>query len=267
MSMDNNYESEFFFGEPLQLESGLVIYQPTIKEIKESVGLEYYEFMLMSLSRYSYEYKFDFEDMGLDYKNYSTYDMFIDLICKPIIHESISKDGQIDYTTLNNKQQKVEKCLKLIFGNDFMLTLNNGDFILGYTSEDNGELCIDVVYDNTTADEVRDAIYQILLLKKPKERKPANEMAKKFIKMDIEWQRKHRVGSYSIYTILTSLFWKSNYSGTHEELYNLTIHQVYEGYLTIQKINNHDNILSGIWHGTVNQAKINMDKMNWINKI
>jgi hypothetical protein len=66
---------------------------------------------------------------------------------------------------------------------------------------------------------------------------------------------------------MSSLYWSQNYGDSRNNFLNLTPHQIYEGYFTIEKINNFHYTLNGVYSGTIKQENISFDKINWINKI
>jgi len=219
----------------IYLDCGLKIKQYSIEDINENgIGYNRYENIIWSLTRYSYEFKFDLEDMGIDYKEVNTYDIFAMI--------SQSRD-----------MKEVIEDLNFLFDDSF-------NIINGYLQSVRG------IINKDTIEEIKEIFERIMFFKKPKERKPANEDAKKMIKMQIKKNSKKKV-AYDLYSIMYSIVLSPHSNETYESMLKRTPHQIYASYLNINQQKDFDNTMSGIYSGVISSKDIDFNKINWINKL
>lgn len=99
---------------------------------------------------------------------------------------------------------------------------------------------------------------------KEAEYRPANSRAAQMIER-IKNGRKHRPKSretMNLYSMISGLAWKSN-TISLVTIFELTIYQLYNGFYTIENIDNYHHILSGIYAGTVDGKQIRFDQIHW----
>jgi len=237
--MENvNTDYAFISKEPIVLECGIKIKQYSIDEIEHLIGYQKYERILWSLSREPYEFKFDLEDNGIDFKDMDSYDIFLILNAGRNIEDIISD-------------------FNFIFENRFTTFVKDEKVI--FIASNNVEI------SGKTINSLKEVIRKMFFFDKPRERKPANEDAKKLIKKQIALQSKNRV-KYDIYSIIEGIVWHENSSYRYEDIIKLTPRQVYAGYKNIKKIKEFNNTIDGIYSGVINSKDVNFDKINWINK-
>lgn len=234
--MKENLDYLLFSGKEIKLDCGLSIKQHLISDINDKSGIGYkrYESVIWSLTRYPYEFKFDLDDANVDYSNLNTYDIFIMLISKMDYRDAITD-------------------LNYLFNDKFEIVDN-------HFKSDKG------IIDEVSIEEIKKVLSKILFLRKPIERKPANEEAKKLIKKQIKINQNKKV-QYDIYSIMYGLVASANSSETYETILNRTPHQIYASYLHTQKHKDFDNTMSGIYSGVINSKDVNLEKINWVNKI
>lgn len=231
-----NIDYLLFSGKDIPLKNGLKIKQYSISDINENgIGYDRYEFIIWAMTRYSYEFKFDLEDSGIDYNKLKTYDIFLMLIKQ---HDSL----------------EILEDIEFIFGESF----SPKD---GYLTSNSG-----AVLNEESIEEIKEILCKSMFFKKPKERKPANKEAKDLIKKQIKKNRNKRV-EYDIYSIMYALVLSPNCSETFESMLDRTPHQIYASYFSIQKQKDFDNTMSGIYSGVIKSKDIEYKKINWINKI
>lgn len=232
----SNIDYLLFSGGYIPLDCGLSIKQYSIKDINENgIGYKRYESIIWSLTRYTYEFKFDLEDIGVDHTKLDEYDIFLMLIRQRSITEVIED-------------------LNYLFDDKF--SIEDGFFVSKNGSKINRD----------SIGEIKKTLSDIMFFKKPKERIPANESAKKLIKRQIKMQKNKKV-EYDIYSIMYAVVLSPNSSETYETMLNRTPHQIYASYLNIKKQKDFDNTMSGIYSGVIKSADIDFNKINWINKI
>lgn len=244
----------FFSGCPIELECGFTIYQPTLKEINEKYqGITYedYSLMISYLTRYGYEfwYQFNFEDE--DYKSYTAYDMFNQFIYSSIF----SNQSEENFVKLSN-------CISLIFGSETHLFLDdNGIRVLDIADEENP-----IIYNNENSEEVRYVLSQMMFFTKPKQRIFKNTQAFDLAKR-VQIRRVNESSDVDFYSIATSLTWSKNSSCTYKDLMELTPHQILEGYYYVQKDKNYEHVMNGIYTGSMSAKDINLKEIKWEDKI
>jgi len=233
-----NIDYAFISKDDIELKCGLSIKQYSIDEIEKSVGYNRYEKILWSMSRHPYEFKFDLEDNGVDFKEVTSYDIFLMI-------------------NANRQVQEVLEEFKFIFGEDFNGYSDEGTTV--FISDKGNKI------NRDTLPEIMDVVYKMFFFDKPRERKPANEEAKKLIKKQLKLQAKQRV-KYDIYSIVEGIVWHENSSYKYEDIIQLTPRQIYSGYRSIKKIKEFNNTIDGIYSGVINSKDVDFNKINWINK-
>ncbi len=66
----------------------------------------------------------------------------------------------------------------------------------------------------------------------------------------------------NLHSIMSGLSWKQN-GMRLEDILNLTIYQLYNGFFSTENIDNYDHTITGIYTGNVDGKKIDMSKIHW----
>ena len=244
---------------PIKITEGLFFHQYSMEQIEENVGYENYNKVVLSATREPYEFEYNLEDYGIDYKDMTYFHMFIMLTC----NESKVKFEEVEYT----ETEMTMKVLNFIFNAEFEIReLVN--------KEEKYQINNIVFFDNKTGSELSRANFHLLknmlvkmfYIKKPKRRVAANEYAKELIKRDMAKKSEEGIDN-DIYSIITSLLWSPNCKETDDSIWKLTPYQIYSGYLTVEKLNNYDHTLNGYFAGTISSKDINFNKIHWSAKI
>jgi hypothetical protein len=97
---------------------------------------------------------------------------------------------------------------------------------------------------------------------------PANEKAREIIekikRYKNEMPKKKELITFP--SMISGLAWKSNNVNIFD-VYNLTIYQLYDGLKRLNLIDDYQFTLSGIYAGTVDSKKINLNNINWMKTI
>lgn len=120
-------------------------------------------------------------------------------------------------------------------------------------------------------DEVFNDLQQVIKLQnnikeeQEEEIKPGNERAKKF--MEEMKKKKDRLAQVkkkdiSLASIISGVAWKSNNTNI-KDIWDLTVYQLYDAFYRLESIDYYNSILTGIYSGTVDGKKINLNKINW----
>lgn len=251
---DKNIEYKLLRGKPINLKNGLIISQPKLDDIQNYCedfgGYDAYEGLIYSLTRFSYEFKFDLEDAGIDYKEKNGFDIFLMLNSSDV--------------------QQTRKLLNLVFWHynkeDKKYELENFNL---YQKEDSYYFKSEksnCILDASSINEVREVFMKMFFMEKPRERKPKDDMAKELVKLDIEMKRKEKP-KYDIYSIMDSLVWSDN-TYDYETIWSLTPHQIYRGYNRVDRIKSFDYFMTGYYSGNIDSKdfKNKVSQVNWIGK-
>lgn len=242
---------------PIAITDKLYIYQHSMKEIEENIGYNHFEQIIFAATRETYEFKFQFENEGIDYKNLTYISLFFDLAFG---------EGLIDFKGIELcKTDRTIEVLNFLLNADFKIV--QLDIDKKNIQDTYGLLDLktnDIIYaDNFYL--LRNVLSKMLFIKKPKERFAKSQQAKELILRDMELKNKNNVDS-DIYSIISSLLWSPNCKETHESIWNLTPYQIYNGYFTVEKIKNFDNIMGGYYHGTISSKDLNFKNIHWAKK-
>lgn len=224
-----------FEGVPLHLNNGIIINQPTFREIKDSIGYQDYETLIFSMTRFPYEFKFDLEDRGIDYKTQSVYDIFI------LMNIDLIKSGKLEdllnfmflYQTKSGKYENEKFLLQSNEKNIYFKSIVTGNEI-----------------NSSTIEEIKKVFMEMMFMKAPKERNPVDDFAKELVKMDIEQKRNERPDC-DMYSIMDGIVNSKGSSYTYETILDLTPHQIYRSYYRIDKEKQYDLFMEGVYHGTI----------------
>jgi hypothetical protein len=249
--MSDNNDYRLIKGLPIHLKNGFIVAQHKFSTIEEYMTYDEYERIIYSLTRFPYEFKFDLEDIGIDYMTKNSFDIFLmlngDML--DVLHRKLN--FIFLYYNKDNKKYELENFIPIEKKNTIIFKSLKSDLEL----------------NTITINEIKKVLMNMFFMSIPKERKPANEMAKELVKRDIELKRKERA-DYDIYSIIDSLVWSSGSKYDYKTIFELTPHQIYRGYNRIDRIKNFDYLMNGVYSGMIDSDNIEkrINKNNWINK-
>lgn len=182
------------------------------------------------------------------------------------------EDAGIDFTTINEYELFLllfpvfkRQDTSLIFGDldlsKFEISINeqNGNIIL-LDKEKN------IRIDRVIHSQIAGVLRKIHHLKK-NNRKPANEDAKKFMleRARVKQRRKkNRVDDSQLESLIIAMVNTEQYKYDFEGTRELSIYQFNESVRQIIKKVDYDNIMHGIYAGTIKAKDLSQDDLNWI---
>lgn len=244
-------ELELLCGDKLTT-GNMVIKQPTIREIKQFGEREYFT-LVQALTFRPYDDKVRLDDMGIDYEEMSEFEYFV------FTHKSLA-----------GFQEEYDISL-LIEG------VNFGKLELEKNIE-NGELALrdeltGVVIDRLIHGEITDFIRTTHHMPKKPEFNPGNKATKKdLIDRERRKQKREKNGKNGkkfeshLAPVISSLVWDSGSAGDYAHIWDLTLYQLMDGLWRKRKIKEYTGVISGIYAGTVDRSKVNMDELIWHGK-
>ena len=90
-----------------------------------------------------------------------------------------------------------------------------------------------------------------------------NEIAKKWY-LDMKKKEKNKPkpkGNVDLQSIISAVKWHSKKS--KQEILDMTIYELWDGYYRLSVIDNCNNLAQGIYHGTIDAKKIKDNELNW----
>lgn len=216
---------------------------PTVGEILED-EYSYYN-IAYALTASPFQYMVQLDDIGVDYTQISSYEFFKILF-------------------LMNKNNN----LSLLFGD---LDISQFDIYLDKQTKNEvlynpkNDITIDELVYNTLADMIR----KINLFEKVKS-KPGNESAKKYL---LEKERKRlkrnakKKSEPYLEKLVIALVNTNEFSFDYDTCMDLSIYRFNQSFKQIQHKINFDNIMTGVYSGTIDTSKMNnKDSLSWIPK-
>ncbi len=239
--MNSDLELKLLAGYNISTEMGL-IHQPRIKDVidigestyNQYIGLLLYDTDLLKIP------KSDLEKMKLD--KIDTFDF--------IYFQGLS----------NNEFRKlIEDALKFFFREDILLLDNYGLFLVG---DINNQKFI----TKDSYETVKHLLIKMNYLKDMEEEENlefANDLAREWY-LNIKKAEKNQPKpkpQVNLHSIVSAMAWRTNKS--MDEILNMTIYQLYDGYYRLFLIDDCISIKQGIYQGTVDKDKIKSTDLNW----
>lgn len=234
------------FSSNVEITPKLIIHVPTVGEVLDQEDLYFTLVSVMTSSPFQFMVQLD--DIGIDYTSITSYEMF--LIFFPSL---IQNDLSILF--------------KNIDASDFELFYNdeNGTRVLYSPSQD-------IVIDELIYNQMASTLRKMNFLKLDR-RKPGNENAKEYLLKKerkrlkrLERKRKKRDYNESEFEkLIVALVNHNNFKYDYNSVKNLSIYQFYQSFHQIQIKTNFDNVMRGVYAGTIDTSKLqDRSCLSWI---
>lgn len=135
-----------------------------------------------------------------------------------------------------------------------------------------GDLYDERIITPEKLEKIQEIIKKAHFMKEPEDEyadiKPGNERARKFlekIKKNKEKAPKKKE-KQNLHSLISGLAWKSNNLNINQVL-NLNMYQLYDGYMRLESIDHYNSILYGIYSGVIDSKEIKLPDINWANII
>lgn len=205
---------------------------PTVGEILEDEQ-KYYS-LISSLTATPFQYMVQLDDMGIDFTAITDYQLFMMLFPSFAQDDMSILFGDLDLSDIAIFEKR-----------------ENHTFIL-YSPKN------DIVIDELIYSQIVDCIRKINSLTKEM-RKPGNDEAKEFrINLERKKQKRNARKTYEPYLekLVVALVNRPEFKYNFEQVDNLTIYQFNQSFEQIKTSINFDNIMIGVYAGTVDTSKI-----------
>lgn len=225
------------------INSSISVHIPTIDEIFEFGDQKYYS-IAQTLVATPFDLMVELDDIGIDYETISDYQLFVLMMESIAINESDTSIlfGDLDLTNFHES-----------------VNAKNGEIVLW--DEEN-----DIVIDQLTAWEICSAIRKIHFWQPPLGR-AGNAEAKQYL-IDRNRKKKQRLSKKPYQSFLESMIVAlvntEEFPYDYESVMGLSVYKFNASWKQIQKKKHWEQTMNGVYFGTVDTSKINLEKINWL---
>lgn len=230
-----------------QINENISINIPTLGEIYDYGDNEYFR-LIQLLTSTPYDLMVQFDDIGIDYETITEYQLFL-MLFEGFVAQGIDLSiifGSLDLTALQLAESKITNGIVLI---------------------DQEQNCI---IDQLIQQDICDVIRKIHFLKK-QDKKAGNQAAKEYLiernrikqRRAAKKQKQRSILDESIIHLVNTEEFKYNY----EECMDLSIYKFNASLHQIQKKKDWEQTMNGVYFGTVDLSKLNIEKNHWMSSI
>lgn len=213
---------------------------PTVGEILED-EYTYYD-IVSAFTAVPFQYMVQLDDIGIDYTEITEYQLFMMLF-----------------------PMYAKTDLSILFGD-----LKTSDFDIYTNKEDDSQVIYspsnDIMINELVYNDIANILRKINLFEKVKS-KPGNESAKKYmLERERKRQKRHSKKKLEPYleNLVISLVNTSEFSYNYETCMDLSIYKFNQSLKQIQKKIEFDNLMIGVYAGTVDASKIPKQDLSWL---
>lgn len=232
---------QIYRGSPYIINDRIKILQPTLGQIAD-FGEQRYFNMVHTITAISSDMKYQLSKMGLDYEEVKDFDLFSIMIKQFTPEDTCLLFGDIDFSKLEDYENE-----------------QNG---LPVLYDPVSELKIDINIYNKIVDYLR----QVHMIAK-KEEFAANKLTKKILieesKRKYE-ESKNKEYESTLVPLISALTNHPGFKYGHGSVWSMPINAFMDAVQRLQVIQNVDNMLRGIYAGTISSKGINQKDLNWL---
>lgn len=226
-----------------EINDKISVHVPTVNEIFDFGDQKYYS-IVQTLVATPFDLMVELDDIGIDYETITDYQLFILMMESIAVNED---DTSILFGDLNLK------------GFQEAVNPQNGEKVLW--SKDN-----DIVIDQMIALEICNAIRKIHFWEAPIGR-AGNAEAKRYL-IERNRKKKKRLAKkpYKSFleSMIISLVNTEEFPYNYETVMDLSVYKLNASWRQIQKKKHWEQTMNGVYFGTVDTTKINLEKINWL---
>lgn len=233
-------------GEDYKLNQSITMKHPTLQDIID-YGEEKYNNAINLFCMKPYDLMVELDDVGMDFRKLSDFDLFLKLIHLPMYQEAI----------------------------EFFIGICKFEVLI---NEENGEIYLfdpflEIKIDRYIYGKMREYVSTLHFRSDKREFNVGNDIAVQFLMEEERTKRKRQANKPkkefdSYLADLISFFCWNNTSGYNiQNVWSLKVYQFYDGLHRLYKTDNYKNTMLGIYTGNVDGSKINMEEISWSGKI
>lgn len=213
---------------------------PTVGEVINNED-DYYSLVSMITSM-PIDLQVQLDDVGIDYTTVNAWEVFLISFDAVKSHDTTLLFGDLDLSKFEMAENK-----------------ENNEVVLADFEHD-------IVIDRVVYEKIATVLRKIHHLQK-NTRKPANDEAKRFMleRERVKQKRKKRHGKESyLESLIVALVNTEQFKYDYESVLGISIYQFNESLKQIIKKINYDNVMHGIYAGTVSAKDLKPEELNWL---
>ncbi len=228
-------------GENYKLNQYITIFNPYVYEIKD-FGEDQYFSVLNLFTRKPYDIAVELFDLGIDYQTITDWDLFYETIIQIPVEFTCILFGKLDFTEFT-------RCINPENGLKYLQNKNN----------------IELRIDETIFRKMVSYLRYVHFISEKVEYDVGNSTAKKFLIDRMRRKQKKllrdlELGKVKKQSQLSNMIKycvnNSNFKYDYSTVMDLKLNLLYESYYFIVHNNERDNVMSGIYHGTIDTTKM-----------
>lgn len=213
---------------------------PTVGEVINNED-DYYSLVSMITSM-PIDLQVQLDDVGIDYTTVNAWEVFLISFDAVKSHDTTLLFGDLDLSKFEMAENK-----------------DNNEVVLADFEHD-------IVIDRAVYEKIATALRKIHHLQK-NTRKPANDEAKRFMlereRVKQKRKKRHNKESY-LESLIVALVNTEQFKYDYESVLGISIYQFNESLKQIIKKINYDNVMHGIYAGTVSAKDLKPEELNWL---
>lgn len=213
---------------------------PTVGEVINNED-DYYSLVSMITSM-PIDLQVQLDDVGIDYTTVNAWEVFLISFDAVKSHDTTLLFGDLDLSKFEMAENK-----------------ENNEVVLADFEHD-------IVIDRVVYEKIATVLRKIHHLQK-NTRKPANDEAKRFMlereRVKQKRKKRHSKESY-LESLIVALVNTEQFKYDYESVLGISIYQFNESLKQIIKKINYDNVMHGIYAGTVSAKDLKPEELNWL---
>jgi len=228
-------------GKSFRVSDLVTVSNPRVGDIFD-FGEEKYFSVVTAFIATPFDYKVQLTDMGYDYESMDKFEFLYPLIKSIRNDDSRILFGDIDFTQVSIRERADNNELVLLYGDEVVMDTLSYALVSEFIRKING-----------------------FPLKKPE--KYLNEHVKQYI-LDVERNklRNPKKEQYKpvLLNIVSALVNSERNPYDYGSIMDISISQLHDSLSRVQKIQHYENVVDGMYHGTVSSKDVNMQDLNWL---
>jgi len=247
---------KLFHGDDIVISKHIKIHQPTLEEICE-YGEEKYFSLVHTLTAVGADYKWQLDDIGIDYTKISDFELFSHMLIKDLTKDDTCiLFGDLDFSKFEIRYNELNNnfCLVQIYGLDFVPEKV-------YIDDDT------IIIDEFTYLLIIEYLRTMHYLKRNNEI-PGNETTKRILIEEAKEQyelNKNKPFESKLFNYISTMVNSEGFKYNYDDVWKLKIYQFYDSIKRITKIKETTLLLQSGYSGFgVDLKKISKKELDWM---
>lgn len=253
-------ELKMYFGEPYHVTDKITITQPTIGNILDMGDSQFYN-VIYTLCANTTSFRLQLWDAGIDWNDYSDYELFSNLIKGLQPEDTYLLFGDLNLSWFEMVYDKENDCNTLIY----IPRDEEGNLLEDYNYEDT------IIIDETTYLKISDYLRHMFDIH-PKNEFAKNKTTKMAIieeeRMNLENEKRKNKNDNSsnspLLPLISSMVNHPGFKYRKNELKEVGIVEFMDSVKRLQTYENATALIKGMYSGMIDASKINQEEFNWM---